>query len=226
MEKISVIIVDDHPIFRQGVADSFAFEADIEVRNQAENGEDGLEKIRAEKPDIAILDINLPGINGLQVTRQVVLEKLPTRVVLLTAYADPAQKIQGLHEGAAAFCTKDIQPDLLAEVVRLVVKGKFWIDTKEYDSDQIRNFLTGQPGGTMSELAETVKGSEPLSAREMEILTCITRGMSNKEIASKLGISHQTVKNHVTAILHKLGVNDRTQAALCALQSGWVRLSE
>ncbi len=86
--------------------------------------------------------------------------------------------------------------------------------------------LEGQPFGEGHDASEGGRVTEPLSAREMEILTLITRGMSNKEIASKLGISHQTVKNHVTSILHKLGVNDRTQAALCALQFGWVRLTE
>ena len=226
MNKIRVIIVDDHPIFRQGVADSFSLEPDIDVIAQAESGEKGLELIRSLQPQVAILDINLPGINGQQVTKQIVTEKLPTRVILLTAYADASQRIQGLHLGAAAFCTKDIVPDLLADVIRAVAQGKYWIDMRVYETEEIRRILEGQPIGDGLEGSEGDRVTEPLSAREMEILTLITRGMSNKEIASRLGISHQTVKNHVTSILHKLGVNDRTQAALCALQFGWVRLTE
>lgn len=226
MNKIRVIIVDDHPIFRQGVADSFSLEPDIDVIAQAESGEKGLELIRSLQPQVAILDINLPGINGQQVTKQIVTEKLPTRVILLTAYADASQRIQGLHLGAAAFCTKDIVPDLLADVIRAVAQGKYWIDLRVYEAEEIRRILEGQPIGDGLEGSEGDRLTEPLSAREMEILTLITRGMSNKEIASRLGISHQTVKNHVTSILHKLGVNDRTQAALCALQFGWVRLTE
>jgi DNA-binding NarL/FixJ family response regulator len=226
LDSITVIIVDDHPIFRQGVADSFSLVSDIDVVAQAESGEEGLEKIRALHPDVAILDINLPGINGLQVARQITNEKIHTRIILLTAYADVHQKIQGLQQGAAAFCTKDILPDSLANIIRLVAAGKFWIDNQVYEAGQIRNILDGQVVGSKSEISELGKLAEPLSIREMEILTYITRGMSNKEIASLLGISHQTVKNHVTAILHKLGVSDRTQAALSALQHGWVRLSE
>lgn len=226
MNKIRVIIVDDHPIFRQGVADSFSLEPDIDVIAQAESGEKGLELIRSLQPQVAILDINLPGINGQQVTKQIVTEKLPTRVILLTAYADASQRIQGLHLGAAAFCTKDIVPDLLADVIRAVAQGKYWIDLRVYEAEEIRRILEGQPIGDGLEGSEGDRLTEPLSAREMEILTLITRGMSNKEIASRLGISHQTVKNHVTSILHKLDVNDRTQAALCALQFGWVRLTE
>jgi len=226
VNKIRVIIVDDHPIFRQGVADSFSLEPDIDVIAQAESGEKGLELIRSLQPQVAILDINLPGINGQQVTKQIVTEKLPTRVILLTAYADASQRIQGLHLGAAAFCTKDIVPDLLADVIRAVAQGKYWIDMRVYETEEIRRILEGQPIGDGLEGSEGDRVTEPLSAREMEILTLITRGMSNKEIASRLGISHQTVKNHVTSILHKLGVNDRTQAALCALQFGWVRLTE
>ena len=226
MERITVVIVDDHPIFRQGVANSLSLEPDIKVVGLAENGERGLALVLAHRPRVAILDINLPGMNGQQMTRQIVSARLPTRVILLTAYADQAQKIQGLHHGAAAYCTKDIQPDLLAQAVRVVAGGRYWIDTREYDSLEFRSILEGQSIGFDGEIVETGKISEPLSAREMEILTYITRGMSNKEIATKIGISHQTVKNHVTSILHKLGVHDRTQAALSALQYGWVRLSE
>ncbi len=153
------------------------------------------------------------------------MDKLPTRVVLLTAYDEVGQKVQGILAGAAAYCTKDIQPELLALVVRKVSDGKYWIAQQEYDAVEIQKWLEKQTGGDIA-FAEPGRMTESLSAREMEILTCITRGMSNKEIALNLGISHQTVKNHVTAILHKLGLNDRTQAALYALQYGWVRLNE
>lgn len=226
MDKITVIIVDDHPIFRQGVADSFTLEPDIEVIAQAESGEEGLQLIHSLQPRVAILDINLPGMNGQQITRQIIAEKLSTRVILLTAYAETGQKIQGMQQGAAAFCTKDIQPDLLASVVRLVAQGKYWIDNRQFEPNEIRKILEKGLAEELLETFEAGRVTEPLSTREMEILTCITRGMSNKEIANKLGISHQTVKNHVTAILHKLGVNDRTQATILAIQYGWVRLTE
>jgi DNA-binding NarL/FixJ family response regulator len=222
---ITIVVIDDHPIFRQGVVDNLSLESDFKIIGQAQTGEEGLQLIRAAHPRVAILDINLPGINGQQVARQVTMEKLPTRVVLLTAYDEVGQKVQGILAGAAAYCTKDIQPELLAQAVRRVSEGKYWIGQQEYDAVEIQKWLAKQTGGDIL-FAEPGRMTESLSAREMEILTCITRGMSNKEIALNLGISHQTVKNHVTAILHKLGLNDRTQAALYALQYGWVRLNE
>lgn len=225
MDMITIVVIDDHPIFRQGVADNLSLEPDFQIIGQAPSGEEGLQLIRTAHPHVAVLDINLPGINGQQVARQVTMEKLSTRVVLLTAYDEVGQKVQGILAGAAAYCTKDIQPELLAEVVRKVSEGKYWIGQQEYDAAEIQKWLERQTGSDIP-FAEPGRMTESLSAREMEILTCITRGMSNKEIALNLGISHQTVKNHVTAILHKLGLNDRTQAALYALQYGWVRLNE
>ena len=226
MDKITIIVVDDHPIFRQGIADALSLEPDLMVIAQADTGEIALQLIRAQKPAVAVLDINLPGINGQQVVRQIAAEKIPTRMVLLTAYDDLGQKVQGLLAGASAYCTKDVQPELLASIVRGVANGKYWIGQDQYDAAEIRKWLKEQTGGGDMQYSEPGRLSEPLSAREMEILVHITRGLSNKEIALSLGISHQTVKNHVTSILHKLGVNDRTQAALCALQYGWVRLTE
>ena len=225
MDKITIVVIDDHPIFRQGVADNLSLEPDFHIIGQAPSGEEGLQLIRAVHPRVAILDINLPGMNGQQVARQITTEKLPTRVVLLTAYDEVGQKVQGVLAGAAGYCSKDIQPELLAQVVRKVSEGKYWIGQQEYDAVGIKKWLERQTGGDLP-YPEPGRMTESLSGREMEILTCITRGMSNKEIALNLGISHQTVKNHVTAILHKLGLNDRTQAALYALQYGWVRLNE
>ena len=223
MEPIRVVVVDDHPIFRQGVVDSLSLEPDIIVVGQAERGDSGLELIRQERPAVVVLDINLPGMNGQQVTRQVSAEKLHTRVVLLTAYDDLGQKRNGLRGGASAYCTKDIQPERLADVIRQVIQGKFVVDEQAFDAAGLARWLNNQGEG-----AETQNDSEdvfqPLSAREFEVLRYVTRGMSNKEIAVLLGISHQTVKNHVTSILHKLGVSDRTQAAIYALQQGWVHL--
>lgn len=198
VDLVTIIVVDDHPLLRQGVSDSLSLESDFRVVAQAESGEAGVELIRQLRPKIAVVDINLPGINGLQVAHQVTSEKLPTRVILLTAYDDELQRSQGAQAGAAAYCTKDIEPEVLVKVIRQVARGEA--------------------------LAAPGELQEPLSAREMEILTSLARGMSNKEIAAQLGISHQTVKNHVTAVLRKLGVDDRTQATLYALQRGWVRL--
>ncbi|HJS29492.1 MAG TPA: response regulator transcription factor [Anaerolineales bacterium] len=223
--KISLIVVDDHPLFLQGVVDVLSLEEDIAVVGQAETGDDALALIRAELPQIALLDVNLPGMNGQQITRQLKNEKLPTRVILLTAYDDAEQKIHAMLAGASAYCAKDIQPEKLIEMVRTVNRGKYVIGEETYDPDTLNGWLEGHLNDSTRQYSDPGEPFHPLSTREMDVLGCITRGLSNKEIAISLGISHQTVKNHVTAILRKLAVEDRTQAAIYAYSHGWVRMN-
>jgi DNA-binding NarL/FixJ family response regulator len=225
VSMITVLVVDDHPLLRQGVVDSLTLERDFAVIGQAGSGEAALDLIRRLQPTVAVVDINLPGINGQQVARQVVAESLSTRVILLTAYDDQLQKTQGIRAGARAYCTKDIQPELLVEVVRVVATGSYVVDGQEYDEEGIQAWLNTHMEKTMEVDPYTGGLKEPLSQREMDVLMCLARGLSNKEISSQLGISNQTVKNHVTSLLRKLGVEDRTQATLYALQKGWVRLN-
>ena len=226
MDKITIVVVDDHPFFRQGVVDTLSLEPDLSVIGQATNGKEGLDVIRAYQPDVAVVDVNLPEMNGQQVTRQVVAEKLTTRVVLLTAYDDEEQKIHAMRAGAAAFCTKDIQPDEFVGVIRKVAAGGLVMGGREFDVAGLEKWLASQSEKAMRLFSDPGEPFQPLSAREMEVLAHVTRGLSNKEIAGILGISHQTVKNHLTAILRKLSVEDRTQAALYALRRGWVPLQQ
>ncbi len=223
--NITILVVDDHPLLRQGVVDSLSLEGDFTIVGQAGNGETALQMIRRLEPTVAVVDINLPGINGQQVARQVVAENLATRIVLLTAYDDQMQKTQGMRAGAWAYCTKDIRPELLIEVVRSVAAGNYVVDGVEYDLEGIRIWINIHMEKSQEVDPYTGDIKEPLSQREMDVLMCLARGLSNKEISSQLGISHQTVKNHVTSVLRKLGVEDRTQATLYALQKGWVRLN-
>jgi DNA-binding NarL/FixJ family response regulator len=226
MNQIAIVIVDDHPLFRQGVADVFSLEPDFKIIAQANNGEEGLELIRDVHPLVAVVDVNLPGLNGQQLTRQVVSEKLPTRVLLLTAYDDTEQKIHAMRVGAAAYCTKDVQPADLVNIIRMVASGKYVIGETVFDEDGLERWISMQTEGATRSYSDPGEPFQPLSNREMEVLTHVTKGLSNKEIALILRISQQTVKNHVTSILRKLGVEDRTQAAIYALRRGWVRLHQ
>ncbi len=226
MAKITVVVVDDHPLFRQGVVDAISLEDDLLVIGQAASGEDAITLIREVQPDVALVDVNLPEMNGQQVTRQVKSEKLPTRVVLFTAYDDAEQKIHAMLAGAAAYCAKDVQPENLVEMVRHVKSGKYVVGGEVFDPDGLEGWLNNQIEHATRPYSDPGEPFHPLSTREMEVLSCVTQGMSNKEIAAYLGISHQTVKNHVTSILRKLGVEDRTQAAVYALRRGWVRLHQ
>lgn len=223
MKNITIVIVEDHPLFRRGVADRLSMEDDLDVIGEAGDGESGLEVIRSLEPDIAILDVNLPKLNGQQVTQQIVAQKLKTKVIFLTAYDDSKQVLHSMKSGAAGYCAKYVRPDELVKIVRYVNSGNYVIGEHILTAEQLNDWLTMRAEGDTSPL-DVTEPFHPLSKREMEVVTCLTRGMSNKEIAANLGISHQTVKNHVTSILRKLGVEDRTQAVVFALKRGWVRL--
>jgi len=224
MNEITLLIVDDHPLFRQGVVDVLSLEPDMRVIGQAASGDEALEVIRSLQPDIAILDVNLPGKNGQQVTYQVTQEKLSTRVLLLTGYDDMEQALHAVLAGASAYCAKDVEPKHLTEIIREIAKGNFVVCDRIFTRDQLEHWLEEQIEGTRHSYSEPGSPFHPLSEREMEVLSCVVHGMSNKEIAGQLMISHQTVKNHVTSILRKFGVEDRTQAVVYALKHGWVKL--
>ena len=219
MRQTTVVVIDDHPLFRQGVVDILSTEQDLVIVGQASNGINGLQMVRERRPDVAIIDVNLPGMNGQQVTRNISHEKLNTRVILLTAYDDPDQKIHAVRSGAAAYCTKDVQPLELIGTLRKIISMDRKVDPVELKHWGVK---------PVDKIVDTDRRTpfQPLSSREMEVLSYLTQGMSNKEIAALLIISQQTVKNHVTSILRKLGVSDRTQAAIFALRHGWVRIDE
>jgi DNA-binding NarL/FixJ family response regulator len=226
MDPIRIVVVDDHPLFRQGVIDTISLEPDLVVAGEATNGEDALDVIRNLSPDVAIVDVNLPGMNGQQVVQHLVNEKSRTRIMLLTAYDDAEQKLHAMKVGAAGYCVKDVQPEALAQNVREIFNGKYVIGSEILEPKQLESWLKPDSDDEASFYSEFSETYEPLSKREMEVLGELTKGMSNKEIAISLGISHQTVKNHVTSILRKLDVDDRTQATLYALRRGWVRLQD
>jgi len=226
MKKISIIVVDDHPLFRQGVADSLAIEEDMNVVAQASSGEDGLELIRSLKPQVALMDINMPGMNGQQVTHLVVQHKLPTRVILLTGYDETEQVVPAALAGAAGYLAKDVDPVRLVQSIRDVANGKYVFAGRSFSQNELQTWLSSQTNGARRSYSEPGNPFHPLSDREMQVLNWLVKGMSNKEIATELNISHQTVKNHITAILRKFGVDDRTQAVVYALKRGWITLKD
>jgi DNA-binding NarL/FixJ family response regulator len=227
VEKHNVLIVDDHAVWRQGIKDVFRNEPDFAIVGECSDGTEALKTIAAVNPDVVMMDVNMPGMNGMQVTRQIKAEKRKAVVVMLTAYDDSEQAVHALRAGAQAFCPKDIQPQRLLEIVRHVLRGHFVVGDQLFDRDGVDEWIEKQVSNVnRPTLDDGQEMFSPLSPREMQILQYVTRGLSNKEIANTLGISHQTVKNHMTAILHKLAVEDRTQAAVYALRHGWVRLQD
>ena len=225
MEQTELLIVDDHPVFRQGLRDVLETDARMKVIGEAADGEVAIEMAYDIKPEVILMDINLPTINGLQVTRKIKSQLPDVKVIMITGYDDAEQVFHAIRAGASAYCPKDITPEALINIINTVREGNYYVEEKTMTYDELIAWVEQRIGRFSGPL---ISDSEdlfvPLSPREMEILEHVTRGLSNKEIAYKLGISHQTVKNHMTAILRKLRVDDRTQAAVYALRHGWVRL--
>jgi len=227
VDKIKVMIVDDHPVFRQGLRNILAMHKDLRIVGEAADGREAIKLAQRLQPDVVTMDINLPTLNGLQATRE--LKKLcpEINIIMLTAYDDEEQIYHAIRSGASAYHAKDVSPTKLVDVIRHVSQGQYVVGGKVLDEDSIDEWLLEEfhrfGDGEMDRKAQFLS---PLSPREMEILELVVRGMSNKEIAYHLGISHQTVKNHMTSILSKLGVADRTQATVYALRHGWVPLHE
>ncbi len=221
---IRLLVADDHPLFRQGVLRTLSLEPDFSVLAEATDGQMALDLIFQLRPDVALLDVNMPEMNGMMVTQKISSNKLPTRVILLTGYDDFSQVLHAAVAGAWGFCSKDIEPSLLVEAVRAVANGQYVMEDKAMAPDEFRRWLKARIESTRVYYTNEGTPYKPLSNREMQVLECIVRGMSNKEIALELSISQQTVKNHITSILRKFGVEDRTQAVVYALKHGWVDL--
>ncbi|MCX8061287.1 MAG: response regulator transcription factor [Anaerolineales bacterium] len=225
VQRISLVIIDDHPLFRQGLEDVFRLENDLEIVGVASTGQEGLSLIKKLRPHIGITDVNLPDLSGLIIVKEVAKARLGTKMVLLTAYDDLAQKLGAFQMGARGYITKDVQPFDLVEQIRAVAKGYYIISDKILTHREFIEWLALQTNSyNIEDKPNEVTVVSSLSPREMEVLNHLSQGQSNKEIARQMGISHQTVKNHLASLFRKLGVEDRTQAVVFALQHGLVRM--
>jgi len=220
--SVQVAIIDDHPFFRQGVRDVLNAEPNIEVIAESGDGVEALKMLEEIKPQVVLMDVNLPGLNGMQVTRRLKTRCPDVHVIILTAYDDEEQIYRAIRIGASAYFAKDVEPRLLIDTVRAVADGYYVIRNKRMTPKQAEQWMLELYHRYGIDPEE--KTFSPLTNREMEILEVIVEGLSNRQIANRLGISQQTVKNHVTSILSKLDLSDRTQAAIHAIRHGWVRL--
>ncbi|MEJ5241065.1 MAG: response regulator transcription factor [Anaerolineales bacterium] len=224
---ISVLVVDDHPIFRLGLVQALALEPDIQIVAEAVDGEQALEMIARFLPNVAVMDINLPRCNGQWVTYQVRRQNLPTRVLLLTGYDDLEQTIHSASNGAAGYSSKDIEPRILVKYVRWIADGGYVFLGRLMSAEEAARWVQEQiEKARLQYYQDPGQPYTPLTERELQVMRLLVCGASNKEIAATLKISQQTVKNHITAILRKMGVSDRTQAVSRALYLGWVKLND
>lgn len=225
MNRVQILIVDDHPLFRRGIRWSLEAESDFQVVGEASDAEEAMRISDTTTPDVILLDINLPGMSGLELARAVKRRHPQAGIVVLTMHEDDEQLFNSIRVGASAYCTKDIDPAQLTAIIRRVSRGEYLINEKLL----ARPFVASRVLDQFRELARDEVSStvfSPLTPREVEILDCVAQGQSNREIADQLKISDQTVKNHITSILRKLAVNDRTQAVIYALRHGWIKLDE
>lgn len=225
--KIRVMIVEDHPLLIQGLRRVLEGEPDMVVVAEVSDGAEAVLQSIENKPDVILMDINLPEKNGLQATREIMHEQNrdDVHIIVLTAYHDQEQLYHAIAAGASAYYPKDVQPSELLPAIRVAASGMYLINGVKMNKTEAFRWLFKWVDAYSSPSAPTAK-IEMISAREMEVLTLLTRGASNKELAYALNISLQTVKNHVSSLMRKLHVQDRTQAAVLALRRGWVRLEE
>ena len=216
--SIRILLVDDQALFREGLRTLLSLHADIDVVGEAGNGQEALAAAEKLRPDVVLMDLRMPVLDGVAATRRLRESGHPARVIVLTTFDDDDTVFDGLRAGAVGYLLKDVSSDKLVEAIRAAARGESFLQPSiaakvlaEFNRLETRPALPAAPVLL-----------EPLSERELEILACVAAGESNKEIAAALYITEGTVKNHVTNILGKLGVRDRTQAALRARELGLI----
>lgn len=206
---IRVMVADDHPIVRSGIRGELGRQPGFLVVGEALNGDETLRLARELRPDVLLLDVNMPGLKAVKVLRELKREPQTCRVLMLTAYGDPGTVLGMFKAGADGYLLKDEDPELIAEAVRAVHRGELWLSPLL--SPEVVAIVRGKGGA---------KVGEKLTAREEEVLHFLVGGSTNKEIAHALDTSERTVEFHVSNILEKLGVKSRLEAAMWAKEHG------
>jgi len=199
---VRVVLVDDHAVVRTGLAQLLTGAGDIDVVGQAGGGAEALEVVRRTRPAVVVMDLQMPGVDGVAATRSILAEDLGAEVVVLTSFSDNARIVAALDAGAVGYLLKDADPEDLIEGIRAVSRGGSPLHPKV-----ARQLLTAR---------QAAPATVDLTPREREVLDLVREGLANKQVARRLGISERTVKAHLTSVFQRIGVTDRTQAALWA----------
>lgn len=207
-ERIRVLLVDDHQVVRQGLRAFLDVQDDIEVVGEAGDGAEAVQQAERLHPDVILLDLRMPGSDGVDALRALGERGNPARALVVTSFTEPAAVLPAVRAGAAGYVYKDVDPQALAAAIRSVHAGHVLLHP-----EVARLLAAGEPE----------PAGVPLTARERQVLAELARGRSNREIARSLAVAEKTVKAHVSAVLAKLGVQDRTQAALYAVRTGLVQ---
>jgi len=220
MDKIKVLLVDDHPVVREGLRTMLNTAPDIEVVAEAGDGLEAIERTNEHSPQVVLMDLRMPNMDGLEATRRIKSQLPSTSVIVLTIYDNDAYVVDAVRAGAGGYLLKDASKDLLIHTIRAVNSGGMLIKT-----DLLREAILSLSDAAGDQPKEKLGNStalDGLTPRERDVLLLVIRGQSNKEIGQALSISEDTAKKHVQTIMLKMGVSDRTQAAVKAVRAGLV----
>lgn len=214
MREIQVMMADDHSMVREGIKALLEFDGDIKIIAQANDGVECLSKLEQVKPDVLLLDINMPRLDGLSVLETIKRSRPNMKVIILTIHNEAEYLLNAYEKGVDGYVLKDSDSEILKRVIRIVYKGEQYIEPA----------LMPRLRERLDDKRNPIEKEERLSKREFEILKLVALGMYNKEIADRLSISEKTVKNHMSSIFRKIKVSDRTQAAVYAIRNNYVKL--
>ncbi|GGK33375.1 transcriptional regulatory protein DegU [Caldalkalibacillus thermarum] len=237
--KINILIIDDHTMFREGVKRVIEMNPDFEVVGQAGDGEEAMRLVEELKPDVILMDINMPKMNGVEATEEILRHSPDSKIIILSIHEDESYVFRTLQAGAKGYLLKEMDIDALSEAIRIVHEGGAYIHPRVTGKlvEEFRR-LKKQDGQETAKEEPLIRVTDPselrdeyeilqlLTKREYEVLQLLAQGKNNKAIGEELFISEKTVKNHVSSILQKLKVQDRTQAVIEAIKNGWVDIHQ
>lgn len=212
---IRVVLADDHAVVRRGLTGLIESTHDLVVVGVAKDGSEAVTLVREHRPDVAVMDLQMPVLDGVEATRAIVAEQTGTEVLVLTSFSDHARIDAAIEAGAVGYLLKDAEPEVLLDGIRAVARGESPLDPRA-----ARHLLSRASGEGSGGSPAANDGAADLSPREAEVLRLVVEGLLNKQIAGRLGITERTVKAHLTSVYQRIGVADRTQAALWAQRHG------
>jgi DNA-binding NarL/FixJ family response regulator len=214
VEAIKILIVDDHPVVREGICSMLKREPDFKIVGEATNGLEAIERVRELSPDVVLMDLRMPEMDGVEAISKIKEERPEVKFIILTTFSDDEYIFKGIAAGARAYLLKDAPREELFKAIRAVSRGE----------SLIQPVVASRLLDRLAELSKKTPSAEMLSERELEVLRLMASGVSNRDIAGQLSITQSTVKTHITSIFQKLNVTTRTEAVTTALRKGMIQL--